>query len=273
MDAYTVLGVSRDMSIEQVKTVYNRLCLIYHPDKGLVTKDSKFIEINRAWGIIKNSGIDDVAYREKREREAREREAREEFDKKMKERREREAREAREAEERERRRKDIWKDLDERMEEFRRKQEEERKRNEEAKKDPYEDYMKKEGEKESKKKEKMSKEERERFIMRGLRDELNGQEFLENTKIPKNFAYYIIIYLATNKKEVTNLSTNSKVITKYMNKIDDMWKLDLQTFQRRALEGTDELFILRQLLSQNEAGLRSAMRYIILQYRKKLLDR
>jgi len=49
MDLYVILGVFRDMNLEQIKTIYNKVFLIYHPDKGLVTNDSKFIEINRAW--------------------------------------------------------------------------------------------------------------------------------------------------------------------------------------------------------------------------------
>ena len=62
MNPHDVLGVDKGMSLDEIKKVYNKLCLIYHPDKGNINNDMKFKEINRAWEMIR----DGVPYREEK---------------------------------------------------------------------------------------------------------------------------------------------------------------------------------------------------------------
>lgn len=52
---YEVLGVSPNMSKEEVKSRYRYLVKIYHPDKSSGDA-SKFIEIQQAWEELKVLG-------------------------------------------------------------------------------------------------------------------------------------------------------------------------------------------------------------------------
>jgi hypothetical protein len=49
---FHVLGVTDDMSLDEIKRVYHQLCLIYHPDRPTGNKE-KFLEIQEAWEQIK----------------------------------------------------------------------------------------------------------------------------------------------------------------------------------------------------------------------------
>ena len=51
-DPYVVLGVTQEMTDEQIKKVYRELCNIYHPDKSKVRDDAKFKEIQNAYEKI-----------------------------------------------------------------------------------------------------------------------------------------------------------------------------------------------------------------------------
>lgn len=50
MDYYSVLGVSRDASPEDIKRAYRRLASKHHPDKG--GEDAKFQEIQKAYEVL-----------------------------------------------------------------------------------------------------------------------------------------------------------------------------------------------------------------------------
>lgn len=49
VDYYDILGISDEASLEEIKSIYKRLCLVYHPDK---TTDSKS---NEKFKLIKNA--------------------------------------------------------------------------------------------------------------------------------------------------------------------------------------------------------------------------
>lgn len=51
---YTVLGVTPDMSKEEIKKVYRKLAQIYHPDKGIVSEDERFKKVSEAYKRIMN---------------------------------------------------------------------------------------------------------------------------------------------------------------------------------------------------------------------------
>jgi DnaJ-class molecular chaperone len=48
---YDILGVSKDASFDEIKKIYRKLSLKYHPDKN-GGEDSKFKEINEAYSIL-----------------------------------------------------------------------------------------------------------------------------------------------------------------------------------------------------------------------------
>ncbi len=62
-DPYTILGVSRDASDEEVKKAYRRLAKQYHPDVNPGDKgaEEKMKEINAAYDAIKNGQTDPYA--------------------------------------------------------------------------------------------------------------------------------------------------------------------------------------------------------------------
>jgi hypothetical protein len=51
-DPYTVLGIRRDLSNDEVRRVYQKLANIYHPDKGKALDHRRFQEIQMAWQKI-----------------------------------------------------------------------------------------------------------------------------------------------------------------------------------------------------------------------------
>lgn len=51
-DPYEVLGVTRDMPLEQIRKIRNKLVAIYHPDTGQIPNDFKMKEINNAFDLI-----------------------------------------------------------------------------------------------------------------------------------------------------------------------------------------------------------------------------
>ncbi|MFO7803293.1 MAG: J domain-containing protein [Desulfovermiculus sp.] len=53
VDPYEILGVTSDMTLDEIKKVYRELSNIYHPDKGKVRDDRRFKEIGNAWSLIK----------------------------------------------------------------------------------------------------------------------------------------------------------------------------------------------------------------------------
>lgn len=55
-DPWEVLGVTREMSLVEIKKVYRELCGIYHPDKAKVKDARRFIEIKAAYDAIAASG-------------------------------------------------------------------------------------------------------------------------------------------------------------------------------------------------------------------------
>lgn len=53
MNAYEILGVKADASIEDIEKIYKKLAKVYHPDQGFAVSDEKFKEIQEAWGNVK----------------------------------------------------------------------------------------------------------------------------------------------------------------------------------------------------------------------------
>lgn len=54
-DHYVTLGLENDASLEEVKTAYRKLCLVYHPDRATADREydsKKFIDINKAYHAI-----------------------------------------------------------------------------------------------------------------------------------------------------------------------------------------------------------------------------
>lgn len=55
MDYYDILGLSQETSNEEIKTMYKKLCLIYHPDKISNAKATeKFKSIQKAYEVLSN---------------------------------------------------------------------------------------------------------------------------------------------------------------------------------------------------------------------------
>lgn len=54
MDPYTILGIPRNASQEEIKKAYKALALKYHPDKNLSHDNINFTEINNAYQILKD---------------------------------------------------------------------------------------------------------------------------------------------------------------------------------------------------------------------------
>ncbi|NQE06181.1 Chaperone protein DnaJ [ANME-1 cluster archaeon GoMg1] len=53
---YRVLGVSKDATPEEIKSVYRRLAKIYHPDRGAdPDTEKKFKEIQKAYAVLSDS--------------------------------------------------------------------------------------------------------------------------------------------------------------------------------------------------------------------------
>jgi molecular chaperone DnaJ len=57
-DYYSILGVNRDASSEDIKKAFRRLAFQYHPDHNLDNteeSEAKFKEVNEAYKILSNS--------------------------------------------------------------------------------------------------------------------------------------------------------------------------------------------------------------------------
>jgi len=52
--AYRILGMPTTATNEQIKMVYKKLALIYHPDANVVNDDMKFKEIDWAYRLLKS---------------------------------------------------------------------------------------------------------------------------------------------------------------------------------------------------------------------------
>jgi DnaJ-class molecular chaperone len=53
-DYYTLLGVSKNATAEEIKKAYRQLALKYHPDRNKGDKDAeeRFKEINEAYAVL-----------------------------------------------------------------------------------------------------------------------------------------------------------------------------------------------------------------------------
>ncbi|KRX79127.1 DnaJ -like protein subfamily C member 10 [Trichinella sp. T6] len=58
-DLYSLLGVDRTASLEEIKRAYKKMVLIMHPDKNSADPEahSKFVQITRAYGILKDAEL------------------------------------------------------------------------------------------------------------------------------------------------------------------------------------------------------------------------
>ncbi|KRY75517.1 DnaJ -like protein subfamily C member 10 [Trichinella pseudospiralis] len=58
-DLYALLGVNRTASMDEIKRAYKKMVLTMHPDKNSEDPDahSKFVQITRAYGILKNAEL------------------------------------------------------------------------------------------------------------------------------------------------------------------------------------------------------------------------
>ena len=52
MDAYKMLGVSYEATLDECKKAYKKLCVTYHPDNG--GDPDMFAKINKAWSLIQS---------------------------------------------------------------------------------------------------------------------------------------------------------------------------------------------------------------------------
>ncbi|KRZ10329.1 DnaJ -like protein subfamily C member 10, partial [Trichinella zimbabwensis] len=58
-DLYALLGVNRTASLDEIKRAYKKMVLTMHPDKNSDDPDahSKFVQITRAYGVLKNAEL------------------------------------------------------------------------------------------------------------------------------------------------------------------------------------------------------------------------
>ncbi len=54
LNPYKILGISKNATLEEIRTAFRSLAKKHHPDKG--GSESKIIEINQAWEILKDKG-------------------------------------------------------------------------------------------------------------------------------------------------------------------------------------------------------------------------
>ncbi|KAF4520142.1 hypothetical protein B566_EDAN008960 [Ephemera danica] len=55
MNYYEILGVSNEATFEEIKKRYQDLALKLHPDKSKGNHTEKFIELNNAWTILRDT--------------------------------------------------------------------------------------------------------------------------------------------------------------------------------------------------------------------------
>ena len=54
-DYYTILGVSRNASLEEIKQSYRQLARLYHPDVNRHVSDAQIKRINEAYAILSDN--------------------------------------------------------------------------------------------------------------------------------------------------------------------------------------------------------------------------
>lgn len=52
---YTILGISPNASLAEIKSAYRRLAKAYHPDRGNTGDSGKFKEIHEAYSVLKDA--------------------------------------------------------------------------------------------------------------------------------------------------------------------------------------------------------------------------
>ncbi len=53
LEAYKILGLSKEASFEEVKSQFKNLSKLYHPDKTVSSDASQFIAIQEAYNVLK----------------------------------------------------------------------------------------------------------------------------------------------------------------------------------------------------------------------------
>ncbi|KAL8604646.1 hypothetical protein ACOMHN_013426 [Nucella lapillus] len=56
-DLYRILQCGPDASEEEIKQSFKRLALLHHPDKGPSSDSALFVQISKAWEVLKDSDL------------------------------------------------------------------------------------------------------------------------------------------------------------------------------------------------------------------------
>ncbi len=54
-DYYTILGVTSDATLEQIKRAYRRLVRLHHPDLNKDAQDDRIKRLNEAYSVLSNT--------------------------------------------------------------------------------------------------------------------------------------------------------------------------------------------------------------------------